>query len=226
LSLLPGSNTITLTARDAAGNVAKVATTAVYVVPPTPLSPNDVGPATPLFTWTAAPSATSYVLSVRDSTQTETVHMTVTPDQARCPTGGTCAFDPGVALAAGAARWSVETIVRSDLGAWSAPAYFMVDTTPPLVEITSPSRSANFGTKNTSVTLGGSAGDNVKVAMVTWTDDQGRAGIAQGTSQWSTDPIPMVSGRTTFTVTALDAAGNIATDTITVYGAAQLSTLR
>jgi hypothetical protein len=174
----------------------------------------------PAFMWNPAPGATSYVLSVSDSTQTDKIHMTIAADQAGCATEATCVFNPGVALAAGAAKWAVETIVSSDLNAWSAPVDFIVDTTAPVIQITSPTKSGNFTTTSGSITLAGAAGDNVGVKMVTWSDNHGNSGSAQGLYSWTTSPIALVAGSTTFTVTVADGAGNVASDSLTVnYGA-------
>ena len=82
------------------------------------------------------------------------------------------------------------------------------DTTPPVVIITGPKPDATFATEAVSITLSGSAADNIAVTAVTWADDRGHSGNAIVTGQtWSIAPLALDFGPTAFTVTAQDAAG-------------------
>ena len=90
------------------------------------------------------------------------------------------------------------------------------DTTPPAVSITSPTSSSTYATGSSSLGIGGSASDNVAVTQVTWANNRGGSGTATGTSSWSVSGITLLSGSNVITVTARDAAGNTATDTLTV----------
>ncbi len=81
------------------------------------------------------------------------------------------------------------------------------DTTPPSLTITSPS-SATMSTTATSVTISGTASDNVGVALVSWATNFGAAGVASGTTAWSA-AIPLIVGNNSVTVRAADAAGNV-----------------
>ena len=90
------------------------------------------------------------------------------------------------------------------------------DPTPPTVTITSPTANPTYGTSGSSVTLGGTASDNVGVTQVTWTNSRGGSGTATGTTSWSASGIALQAGTNVLTVTARDAAGNAATDTLTV----------
>lgn len=81
------------------------------------------------------------------------------------------------------------------------------DTTPPGLAITSPS-SATMSTTAASVTIAGTASDNVGVALVSWATNFGAAGIASGTTAWSA-VIPLIVGNNSVTVRAADAAGNV-----------------
>jgi hypothetical protein len=90
------------------------------------------------------------------------------------------------------------------------------DTTAPTVTISTPTTSATTSTTSTPVTVGGSASDNVGVTQVLWSNAAtGGTGVASGTTSWSAS-IALASGSNAITVTAKDAAGNQATDTITV----------
>jgi hypothetical protein len=81
------------------------------------------------------------------------------------------------------------------------------DTTPPSLTITSPS-SATMSTTAASVTIAGTASDNVGVALVSWATNFGQAGVASGTTAWSA-AIPLIVGNNSVTVRAADAAGNV-----------------
>lgn len=89
------------------------------------------------------------------------------------------------------------------------------DSTDPSVTITSPTSSATYTAPTNTITLGGTASDNISVASVVWTSDFCGSGAAQGTTAWTAGPITLASGVTcTITVTALDPSGNDGTDSV------------
>lgn len=90
------------------------------------------------------------------------------------------------------------------------------DMAPPSVAITSPTTSSNFSTASSSVNLSGTSADNVGVAQVTWINNRGGSGVANGTTNWSTAAIPLKNGTNVITITARDAAGNVSTDVLTI----------
>jgi Big-like domain-containing protein/glucodextranase-like protein/HYDIN/CFA65/VesB family protein len=90
------------------------------------------------------------------------------------------------------------------------------DTTPPTVAITSPTSSLTYTVTNSSLTLQGTASDNVGVTQVTWVNSRGGSGTATGTTSWITNAIALQLGSNVLTVTARDAAGNAATANLTV----------
>ena len=90
------------------------------------------------------------------------------------------------------------------------------DTVAPVVTITSPTSSTTLATATASLTLGGTASDNVAVTQVTWASDRGGSGTATGTTAWSVSGITLQTGSNTLTVTARDAAGNTSSDVLTV----------
>jgi hypothetical protein len=65
-----------------------------------------------------------------------------------------------------------------------------------------------MSTTAASVTIAGSASDNVGVALVSWATNFGQAGVASGTTAWSA-AIPLIVGNNSVTVRAADAAGNV-----------------
>ena len=90
------------------------------------------------------------------------------------------------------------------------------DTTPPTMTITSPSSSPTYTAPGSSLTLQGTASDNVGVTQVTWVNSRGGSGTATGTSSWTASAIALQLGSNVLTVTARDAAGNTATANLTV----------
>lgn len=90
------------------------------------------------------------------------------------------------------------------------------DTTRPTVTITSPTSSASYAAPGNSLSLAGTASDNVSVTQVTWSNTLGGSGTASGTGSWSVGGITLQNGTNTITVTARDAAGNTGIDTLIV----------
>lgn len=90
------------------------------------------------------------------------------------------------------------------------------DSTPPSINIVLPTTNPSYATTNGSFGMAGSASDNVAVTLVSWSNDRGGSGNASGTTGWSVTGIALAQGVNVITVTARDAAGNTATDSITV----------
>ena len=90
------------------------------------------------------------------------------------------------------------------------------DTQNPTITITSPTSSSSYGMSSSSITLGGSASDNVGVTQVSWVNSSGGSGTASGTSSWSASGIALQEGTNVITVTARDGAGHTGSDSITV----------
>lgn len=88
------------------------------------------------------------------------------------------------------------------------------DTTPPSLRITSPG-STIVSTTAASLTVTGTAADNVGVMAVQWTTSVGGSGTASGTNNWSAQ-VPLLTGDNVVIVRAYDAAGNSAWRAMTV----------
>jgi len=103
----------------------------------------------------------------------------------------------------------------------------ILDTTVPIVTITSPTSSDTYTATSSTLSPSGSASDATSgVKEVTWSSDKGSSGTASGTSYWSISSISLSTGDNKITVTAKDNAGNTSTDTITVtYSAATKPTV-
>jgi hypothetical protein len=90
------------------------------------------------------------------------------------------------------------------------------DRTPPTVTIAAPTSAATYATSAATITLAGTALDNVGVSRVEWVNDRGGAGTAVGSANWRAEPVPLESGSNMLTVTVHDAAGNTARAVVTV----------
>lgn len=177
---------------------------------------------TPAFVWHAVAGATRYRLWVDDaSTIDPRIQVDYTPAQAGCASGsGSCQVTPGVALAVGPGTWSIRAASGAGDGPWSGARDFVVpDRTPPVVAITSPVSGASLTTTNSSISLAGTASDDVQVTQVIWTNSKGGGGTATGTSNWNIASVPLQIGTNAITITARDAGGNTALAVLTVHRA-------
>lgn len=99
----------------------------------------------------------------------------------------------------------------------SATAAPTADTKRPRIAITSPAGSGTtYPTTEATLSMAGTASDNVGVARVTWRNDRGGQGLAYGTTNWSVSNIAIATGLTTFYVTAYDTSGRRRTASLTV----------
>ena len=97
-----------------------------------------------------------------------------------------------------------------------APSPSTSDTIAPTIDIGSPTTAATYSSSALTLALSGSAGDNVSVVSVSWTNNRGGSGTTSGTTSWSTGSIGLKTGTNVITVTARDAAGNQASKALTV----------
>lgn len=191
-------------------------------VPSAPTLRSPAGPiatTTPVFEWDHVATATRYRLWVDDNSSTNPrVQVDLTPSQAGCAISGSiCRHNPGVALAAGPASWSVRASNAVGDGPWSGARDFSVaDGRSPVVTIVTPTTATTHSTGATSLPIGGTATDDVGVVQVTWSNDRGGAGSATGTATWSVAAIPLSQGTNVITVTARDAENNTSVDRLTV----------
>lgn len=75
------------------------------------------------------------------------------------------------------------------------------------VTITSPSSFSTLDTPDSAVSLAGTASGDLGIAKVSWLNDRGGEGIADGTESWQTGEIPLELGDNMVTVTAEDTSG-------------------
>jgi len=91
--------------------------------------------------------------------------------------------------------------------------YTPSDTIAPTATIMSPTTASTYATASLSLTLAGTATDNVGVSQVTWANNRGGSGTATGTTSWTAAGIALQPGSNVITITSRDAAGNSGTDT-------------
>jgi len=102
----------------------------------------------------------------------------------------------------------------SGAGATGPGAGKTTDAVPPTVTIVSPG-SSMVSTMAATITISGTASDNVGVSSVGWTTSTGGSGTAAGTTSWSAS-VPLLVGTNTITVRAYDAAGKSSWRAVTV----------
>ena len=85
----------------------------------------------------------------------------------------------------------------------------------PKVIITTPTLATTYTTSTSPLFVSGTAHDNHRVMQVSWTNDRGGSGTAQGTTSWSAS-IALQTGANRLTVRAFDASGHQGQDVLTV----------
>ena len=213
--LQTGANILTVTARDAAGNTqtdtltvtfADTVQPTVTITTPTSNATLSVGTATMALGGTAA-----------DNVGVTQVSWVNSRGGSGTATGTTAWSVASITLLSGS---NVLTVTARDAAGNTRTDTLTVtytpDTTQPSVTITSPTSNPTRSQIGSTITLGGSASDNVAVTQVSWTNNRGGSGNASGTTSWSTGTITLQTGSNILTVTARDAAGNTRTDTLTV----------
>ena len=131
---------------------------------------------------------------------------------------GTTSWTAGITLQSGS---NVLTVTARDAAGNTSTdtltvTYNTGDTTAPAISITKPTTAATHTRSTSTVTLRGTASDNVCVTRVTWSNDRGGSGTATGTTSWSVTDVALQPGANVLIVTATDAAGNTRSDVLTV----------
>ena len=209
ITLVPGSQVITITAFDASGNSASAVLTVIQ---------NTTAPGIAI---TGPTSAGSWITNtptiLLSGTSSDTLAVaSVTWTNSTGPSGsavGTTSWNASVPLVAGLNTITVTALNTAGISS-SAVIAVTLDATAPTVSITAPTAGATFFTSVAPILLGGSAADNLSVASVTWSNaGTGGTGTATGTTSW-TASIPLTSGPNVLTVTSTDIAGNVSAPSV------------
>lgn len=91
-----------------------------------------------------------------------------------------------------------------------------LDTFAPVIRITAPTTANNHRTESAVISLSGTASDNFAVTEVTWNNQRGGSGTANGTSTWMVSALPLHTGVNPITVTARDERGNTSSAAISI----------
>jgi hypothetical protein len=218
IALQSGANIITVTARDAAGNVTTDVITITFNVPDTTAPAVSIATPTTGTTFTTSTSPLTVGGTAGDAVGVTQVTWASDRGGSGTATGTTSWSASGIVLQSGA---NIITITARDAAGNTATdaltvTYTPPDTTNPIVAINTPTTSTTFTTTTATMSLGGTASDNVGVTQVAWSNNRGGNGTAAGTTNWSVAAITLQGGSNTLTVSARDAAGNLATAVLTV----------
>ncbi len=85
-----------------------------------------------------------------------------------------------------------------------------------ILTISSPSSASAMDTSDPAVSLAGTASSDMGVFQVSWANDRGGEGVANGTDSWQTASIALELGENKITVTAEDTAGATTSRSIVV----------
>jgi len=218
ITLQGGANVITVTARDAANNTSTDSLTVTYTAADTTAPGVSITTPTSVATYTTSTTPVTVGGTASDAVGVTQVTWANNRGGSGTAIGTTSWSASGITLLGGS---NLITITARDAAGNSATdtltvTYNAPDTTAPVATITTPTSVSTFTTSTTPLTVGGTASDAVGVTQVTWANDRGGSGTATGTTSWSASSIVLQSGSNVITITARDAAGNSATDVLTV----------
>jgi len=215
VALTTGTNTLTVTATDTAGNTQTAVLTVTYdnTLPMVTITT----PAGSTFATNTSPVALAGTAS--DSQGIASVAWSNAATGGSGTATGTLTWSTSVPLAIGV---NVITVTATD-GAGNpntAVVTVTLDTTVPNVTITGPTASPTYVTAASSIAVSGTTSDNISVASISWSTTGGvvpsSGAVAPSGGTWSIPVINLAAGAQDITITATDTAGNTSTDTITV----------
>jgi hypothetical protein len=219
LTLASGDNPITVKAFDAAGNNGTDTITVTY-------TPDTTDPTiqidSPVDTGYYATSQNHVVISgtASDNAGVTTVTWANAATGESGTTAGTSLWSVNVPLEPG--NNSI-TLTAHDAAGNAGDAVIAVNYTAPTdivnptASVTSPTSGPTYTSSSATISLSGTASDNVGVTSVTWFNlGTGASGTATGTTSWSISDILLSSGENVITVTAHDAGGNTGNHVLTV----------
>ena len=118
-----------------------------------------------------------------------------------------------------AAPYALSLIAALALGACnseSEPVELANGTQGIALAITSPTATSAMDTTDASVDIAGSASSDNGIFKVTWANDHGDEGVAEGTESWQVTGVDLELGENTITVTAEDVTGDTSSKSITI----------
>lgn len=223
LPLVTGQNTITVSAMDTNGNTGH-ATLIVEFRPTDTVSPLiEILSPTSSDTFAAAGS-NSIAMSgtASDDNSIAEIRWSTSLDQSGIAAGTSSWSISGIDLADGLTTITVTATDRagnaaSDTLTVSYRGADTSDTIDPTVQIESPTTRKSYFARTNTVTIGGSASDNVDIVKVMWHNSRGESGTCSGTGSWQASNIMLNRWWNTITVTAIDSAGNTSESSLRVF---------
>ena len=215
IALVPGSNAITMAAYDSAGNMGAITVYVTY---------RDAQ--APAIALKSPVTGTSYRTDSSQVTLTGIVADNVGVTRVTWANAA-----GGSGTASGTTSWTVGNIALKEglneivVTAYDAAGnnsshslgvfYTPPDTERPVIQLLSPP-TTTYNTTSSTISLSGTATDNIGVTQVTWTNSDGSSGIASGTSSWAVNNMNLQVGSNTIVIGAVDAAGNKGTLSLVV----------
>jgi hypothetical protein len=218
ITLQAGSNVITVTASDSAGNQANATLTVIYTPADKTIPVIAITSPTASGTYETNASTISIAGSASDNIDVTRVTWSNSVGGSGTATGTTSWSIALVALQEGS---NIITVTASDAAENMESTTIAINYTPedviaPVVSITSPTIDGTYQTSEESLAVSGLASDNINITQVTWSNSSGGSGIANGTNSWSISGIALIEGENIITVRAGDSAGNESKQTLTV----------
>jgi hypothetical protein len=208
--LLPGENTITVTATDVDNYKSSATLTVTYTPVPTVaiVQPTTTG----AYTTTGATINIAGIAA--DATQVASVAWSSNQGSSGKCTGTVAWSASSVPLQPGK---NVITVTATDkAGATGSAVLTVTRNTIPKVTITKPTTASVYTTTSPTINLTGTASDPAGITSVAWSNSQGPSGSCSGTTSWSASAIQLKAGKNVITVTATNANGNTGSAVLTV----------
>jgi len=220
LTLVSGSNTITARATDTSNNIKEASITVTYTpsTPPSDITPPTITISSPINSQTFTTPSITVRGSANDNIAVSKVEVKLNSGTFQVASG-TGNWSMPLTLVSGSntitarATDTSNNIKEASITVTYTPSTPPSDITPPTITISSPINSQTFTTP--SITVRGSANDNIAVSKVEVKLNSGTFQVASGTGNWSM-PLTLVSGSNTITARATDTSNNIKEASISV----------
>jgi hypothetical protein len=220
IQLSAGTNILTFTARDAAGNQGSKTLAVTYDAPDT--SAPTVSLSTPTSSGSYATGTSALTVSGTATDNVGVTQVAWSNDRGGSGTAsGTASWKASnIQLSAGTniltftARDAANNLSSKTL----AVTYDAPDTSAPTVSLSTPTSSGSYATESAAMMVTGTATDNVGVTQVAWSNDRGGSGTEpiNDNGSWTVGNIALYEGTNNLTFEARDAAGNQGSKTLAV----------